>query len=78
VLPLASIVDDEIKDMEIQILSGEKLGSLERNFINEKTFETHKCEVIGTLRVKIRVDSGLDEDHEALAVGQTDRHEFEV
>jgi hypothetical protein len=78
VLPLSSMVDNTIKEVELEILAGEKLGTLERNFINEKTKETHKYEVIGTLKVKLRIDAGLDEDHEALAVGQTDRHEFEV
>ncbi|UZJ56460.1 hypothetical protein CBS101457_005780 [Exobasidium rhododendri] len=77
-LSLSEIVDDEVTDLELPILAGEKLGSLVRNHLDEFTEKTHKYHKVGTLRVKARLDSGLDLDHEKLAIGQTDRHGFEV
>lgn len=78
VVSLSDLVDDEVVDLKLPILTGENLGTLLRNHIDEHTARTHKYQQIGTLRVKARVDSGLDLDHEKLAIGQTDRHEFEV
>lgn len=78
VYPLAEIQDDEPTDIEIPILAGENLGSLKRNYIDDFTAKTHKYEVIGTLRVRVKVDSGLDEDHERLAKGRYARHAYDV
>lgn len=47
------------------------------NSINDMTKATHKYEEVGKLIVTLRLDSGLDDDHQRLAVGQTDRHECE-
>lgn len=78
VVSLCDLVDDEDINLEIPIFAGKNLGTLLRNHIDEFTEKTHAYKKVGTLRVKVRVDSGLDLDHEKLAVGQTDRHEFEV
>ncbi|KDN40023.1 hypothetical protein K437DRAFT_192864 [Tilletiaria anomala UBC 951] len=75
---LCDIVDNEQTDLEIPILVGPNLGTLKRNYISEETHKNHKYEIVGKLCVRIMVDPGLDLDHEKLAVGQTDRHEFEV
>lgn len=78
VVSLCDIIDDEIQDLEIPIYSAKKLHTLVRNHIDDHTLQTHDYQKVGTLKVKIRLDSGLDLDHEKLAIGQTDRHEFEV
>lgn len=78
VVSLSELVDDEPTDLDIPLFAGSNLGSLLRNHIDQFTKETHQVKQVGTLRVKVRVDSGLDLDHEKLAIGQTDRHEFEV
>lgn len=78
VWPLAKLVDDEIMDLEIPILAGENLGTLKRNYIDDFTKRTHKYEEVGVLRVKVRLDSGLDEDHEKLAKGRAARHAYDV
>ncbi|MCO5566154.1 hypothetical protein L7F22_019830 [Adiantum nelumboides] len=78
VVSLCDLTDDQETDLEIPILAGNNLGTLLRNHIDDFTARTHKYQRVGTLRVKVRVDSGLDLDHEKLAVGQTDRHRFEV
>lgn len=78
VFSLCDIIDDEVEDLEIPIYHGKRLHTLIRNHIDEHTLQTHEYEKVGTLKVKVRLDSGLDLDHERLAIGQTDRHEFEV
>lgn len=78
VLSLCDVVDDEEAEMELPIYTGDKLGTLVRNHLDEHTERTHSYRKVGTLRVKLRLDSGLDLDHEKLAVGQADRHRFEV
>lgn len=77
-LSLSEIVDDEETDLELPIYAGEKLGTLIRNHLDDFTEKTHKYHKVGTLRVKACLDSGLDLDHEKLAIGQTDRHAYEV
>lgn len=78
VFPLSEIVDDEATELEIPILAGENLGTLKRNYIDEDTKRTHKYEEVGTLKVKVRLDSGLDEDHERMAKGRYARHAYDV
>ncbi len=75
---LCDIEDNSETDLEIPILVGSNLGTLKRNYINEETAKHHKYEIVGHLHVRVKVDPGLDLDHEKLAVGQTDRHEYEV
>lgn len=81
VCSLRDLADDEVVDLELDLLAGENLGTIKRNYINDQTRKTHKFEVVGKLRVKVRVDAGLDDDHMRLAqasTGRKDRHEFEV
>ncbi|CAO1613689.1 unnamed protein product [Parajaminaea phylloscopi] len=78
VWPLSKLVDDEVMDIEVPILAGENLGTLKRNNIDEHTKRTHKFEEVGVLRVKVRLDSGLDEDHEKLAKARAARHAYDV
>ncbi|KIS69626.1 uncharacterized protein UMAG_02161 [Mycosarcoma maydis] len=81
VAALCDIPDGEIVDLELDILGGDNLGTLKRNYINEQTRKTHKYEVVGKLRVKVRIDAGLDDDHLRLverSSGRKDRHEFDV
>lgn len=78
---LADHADGETVDLELDIMAGENLHCLKRNYINEQTRKTHKFSVIGKLRVTIRIDAGLDDDHLRLvesSTGRKDRHEFEV
>jgi hypothetical protein len=78
VASLCDIVDDEVIDLELPLLAGKNLGTLTRNHFDDFTAKTHEYKRVGTLRVKVRVDHGLDLDHKKLAVNQTDRHRFEV
>ncbi|CAO1617178.1 unnamed protein product [Sympodiomycopsis kandeliae] len=78
VFPLAQIADDEVEEIDIPILAGDNLGTLKRNHIDEFTKRTHKYEEVGRLKVKVRLDSGLDEDHEKLAKLRAARHAYDV
>ncbi|CCF52271.1 hypothetical protein NDA14_004101 [Ustilago hordei] len=78
---LRDYADGEIYDLELDIMSGDNLGTLKRNYINEQAHKTHPFEVVGKLRVKIRIDAGLDDDHlrsVEQSTGRKDRHEFDV
>ncbi|PWN47037.1 hypothetical protein IE53DRAFT_275014 [Violaceomyces palustris] len=81
VFALRDVADGEEKELELDVLAGDNLGTLKRNYINEQTRKTHKFEVVGKLRVKVRVEPGLDDDHLRVieqGTGRKDRHEFEV
>ncbi len=81
VAALCDLADGEVVDLELDIMAGDNLGTLKRNYINEQTRKTHPFEVVGKLRVKVRMDAGLDDDHLRLvehSSGRKDRHEFEV
>ncbi|PWY97616.1 hypothetical protein BCV70DRAFT_208454 [Testicularia cyperi] len=81
VCALRDLADGEIEELELDIMAGDNLGTLKRNYINEQARKTHPFEVVGKLRVKVRVDAGLDDDHLRLvesSTGRKDRHEFEV
>ncbi|PWN44353.1 hypothetical protein IE81DRAFT_336741 [Ceraceosorus guamensis] len=78
VVSLLDLEDEEIYELDIPLLAGDKLGTLARNHIDDWTLETHKAQEIGKLKVKVRVDPGLDGNHAAVAKGQVRRHEQEV
>lgn len=56
--------DDVEQEVQLPILVGEEMSVLRQNVINDQTIKKHKFEVIGTLTVRLKLDSGLDEDHE--------------
>ncbi|SPO27403.1 uncharacterized protein UTRI_10520 [Ustilago trichophora] len=81
VAALCDLPDGETVDLELDLMAGDNLGTLKRNYINEQTRKTHPYEVVGKLRVKVRIDAGLDDDHLRLvehSSGRKDRHEFDV
>lgn len=77
-LPLRELEDGQITDVELPVLAGSQLHTLERNFVNKQTTKTHEFEQIGTLSVRVQVTPGLSEAHRPIATGSRDRHEFEV
>ncbi|KAG9019015.1 hypothetical protein FRB90_007187 [Tulasnella sp. 427] len=78
VLWLNDIVDDEETTVDVPVVVGKDLAQLRQNFLNDFTKKTHEYEVIGTLKVQLRVDAGLDMDHEKNAKSQVRRHAFEA
>ncbi|CAE6349629.1 unnamed protein product [Rhizoctonia solani] len=78
VLWLKDLVDEEETDIRIPVVIGKDLRQLRQNVMNEQTKKTHDYEVVGWLTVKIKLDEGLDEDHEKHAATQARRHAFEA
>ncbi|KZS93944.1 hypothetical protein SISNIDRAFT_474054 [Sistotremastrum niveocremeum HHB9708] len=78
ILWLQDIVDDEETDVRIPIVVGKDLRQLSQNVLNDFTAKTHDYTIAGYLTTRIKLDSGLDEDHEAHAKTQARRHAFET
>ena len=52
---------------------------LKQNYISEDMLQTHQHEIVGHISCTVRMDPGLDPDHEAVAQKtNTNRHEFDV
>lgn len=60
VLWLKDVLDDEETTIEVPVVVGKDLRQLRQNVLNDFAKKTHDYQVIGTLKVQIRVDSGLD------------------
>jgi hypothetical protein len=74
VLWMQDLTDDIEQEVKLPVLVGKDLATLRLNAINDQTAKYHDFTVVGTLTAKIKLDSGLDEDHE---VGPA-RHGFHI
>lgn len=75
---LQEIPDDEEVPVKIPILVSKNLRQLKQNFLNEHTPKGHEYKTVGWLTTMIRVDRGLDPDHEKYAKSQARRHAYET
>ncbi|KEP50963.1 hypothetical protein V565_070100 [Rhizoctonia solani 123E] len=78
VLWLKDLVGDEETNVRIPVVVGKDLRQLRQNVLNEQAKKTHEYEIVGWLTAKMRLDQGLDEDHEKHAASQARRHAFEA
>ncbi|KAF8578018.1 hypothetical protein K439DRAFT_1363416 [Ramaria rubella] len=78
ILWLQELVDDQETDVEIPVVVGKDLRQLRQNVLNDYTASTHEYKVIGHIKTRMKLDSGLDEDHEAHAKTQARRHAYET
>ncbi|KAG8895417.1 hypothetical protein FRC01_012379 [Tulasnella sp. 417] len=78
VLWLKDVPDDEETTIDVPVVVGKDLKQLRQNVLDDFAKKTHDYQVIGTLKVQIRVDAGLDMDHEKNAKSQARRHAFEA
>jgi hypothetical protein len=80
VLWLRELMDDEEKEVSLDILEANEPDKLRQNYINDFTAKHHEFKVVGRLQFNIRLDSGLDPDHEQVAAehGQATRHAFDA
>ncbi|KAL7409629.1 hypothetical protein BDY24DRAFT_402483 [Mrakia frigida] len=78
VLWLQELIDDEERDIRIPLLIGKDLKQLRQNYLCDFTKKTHDYEIVGWLTTRIKLDSGLDEDHEIHSATQARRHAFET
>jgi hypothetical protein len=80
VLWLSDLVDDEDTEVSLDILESKEPDKLRQNHINEFTAKHHDFKVVGNLKFHVKLDSGLDPDHEQVAAerGQSMRHAYDA
>lgn len=57
---LQDIEENKEMDVDLPVWVGKNLKVLKQSVITDGFRETHQCEQIGTLRVRIKLDPGLD------------------
>ncbi|WVR03079.1 hypothetical protein IAU60_000068 [Kwoniella sp. DSM 27419] len=78
VLWMQDLTDDVEQEVKLPILVGKDLSNLRQNAINDQTMKHHDFEVVGELTARLKLDSGLDEDHDTIRLGQSRRHALEA
>ena len=62
--------------VRIPVVKGPKMQLLRQNYLSEKMLDTHPHEVVGHITFTVRLEPGLDPDHEMVAQKtNTNRHE---
>ena len=64
VLWLQDITDDTEQEVTLPVMVSKDIHNLRQNAINDETAKFHDFTVVGSLLVRLKLDSGLDEDHE--------------
>jgi len=64
VLWMQDLTDDIEQDVQIPVFVSDDIQLLKQNVINDQTKKHHDFTLVGTLSARIKLDSGLDEDHE--------------
>ncbi|KAG8820265.1 hypothetical protein FRC19_009016 [Serendipita sp. 401] len=75
---LQDIPDDEEVEVKIPLLVSKDVKTLRQNYVNEHAAIGHEYKTIGYLTTTIKIDSGLDPDHEKYAKSQARRHAYET
>ncbi|CAG8671086.1 3552_t:CDS:10, partial [Acaulospora colombiana] len=75
---LQDYLDDEEIDIKVPVIVSKDLKTLRQNYINEHTAKGHEYNIVGWLTTRIRIDTGLDPDHEKYAKSQARRHTYEA
>lgn len=75
---LKDLPDDEEQRIKIPVVVSKDLKQLRQNAINEVTAKTHDFTIVGWLETVVRIDRGLDPDHEKHAKSQARRHTYET
>lgn len=69
VLWMQDLMDDIEQEVKLPVLVGKNLKTLRQNVINDQTAKYHDFKVVGWLTTRLKLDSGLDEDHEVCLCG---------
>ena len=64
VLWMQDLTDDIEQEVKLPVMVGKNLSNLRQNAINDQTAKFHEFQIVGTLVARIKLDSGLDDDHE--------------
>ncbi|WWD06363.1 hypothetical protein V865_004453 [Kwoniella europaea PYCC6329] len=78
VLWMQDLTDDVEQQVKLPILVSSNIQNLKQNAINDQTKKFHDFEIVGELTARLKLDSGLDEDHETIRQGQSRRHALEA
>ncbi|OCF60178.1 C2 domain-containing protein [Kwoniella mangroviensis CBS 10435] len=78
VLWMQDLTDDVEQQVKLPILVSSNIQNLKQNAINDQTKKFHDFEIVGELTARLKLDSGLDEDHETIKQGQSRRHALEA
>ena len=68
VLWMQDLTDDIEQEVKLPVLVGKKMETLRQNAINDQTAKFHDFQVVGTLTARLKLDSGLDDDHEVSTI----------
>jgi hypothetical protein len=75
---LKDLPDDEEQHIKVPVVVNKDLKQLRQNVINEIAAKTHDFTTVGWLETVVRIDRGLDPDHEKHAKSQARRHTYET
>lgn len=75
---LKELEDDVEKEIKIPVVIGKDLKTLKLNALNENAHKGHDFTTVGYLTTTVRIDRGLDPDHEKHTKTQTRRHTYEA
>ena len=64
VLWMQDLQDDIEQEVKLPVLVSDDISTLRQNIINDQTKKYHDFKIVGTLTARIKLDSGLDEDHD--------------
>lgn len=70
VLWMQDLTDDVEQQVKLPLIVGQDPVTLRQNAINDQTAKFHDFKIVGSLTARIKLDSGLDEDHEVGRVAQ--------
>lgn len=64
ILWLQDLTDDVEQEVKLPVLMGPHLANLRQQSVTDFCKEHHEFEVVGWITARMKLDSGLDEDHE--------------
>ena len=66
VLWMQDLTDDIEQEVKLPVMVSKDIACLKQNAINDQTKNHHDFTIVGELTARIKLDSGLDEDHEVI------------
>lgn len=80
VLWMQDLTDDVEQLVKLPVLAGSDLATVRQNAINDQTAKHHDFRVVGWLETRLKLDSGLDENHEEIikSLPQSRRHALQA
>lgn len=61
---MQDLTDDVEQEVKVPVMVSKDFATLRQNVVNDQTKKHHDFEIVGFVVARMRLDSGLDEDHE--------------